>query len=466
MPFMRKKTVDAIQNSARSAEHDAKMIVNSVTRQLDAFAKIGLSHGGDRDLYAVYGYPRVRDYAMYYEQYQSGDIANAIVAKPARSCWRDKAYLTATQESDESISDDIFNDLDKIGMFDALEKADILNRIGSYSLLYIGGLPGEVNRAVDGTANLKDIYFSQWSQDSAQIDTYDTDMGSRRYGLPTSYTLTPTCNDGNSNAIDTRQGMKVHWSRIVHLAEGSLDNNISGISSLEPVFNRLLDIQKVIGGAGEAYYINMARKFLMEIDKETVLPEGYFEETAEMAQEYINNQEIIMGAKGAKITAVSVSHADPTGTVTVAMQAISGATGIPIRILTGEGAGQLAGNEDKASWNQLISDRQNQVCAGWLDAVLAILANANAITLPEVYYTKWPKPEAMDELTQAEVNLKEAETADAYATALNKYTLSPGVQNIIGEEQFAEEIMHLDPDEVAAGRKDMEDTDNDIPEGE
>ena len=64
------------------------------------------------------------------------------------------------------------------------------------------------------------------------------------------------CNRADVKKDPNRKTINVHYSRVIPLAEGALDSEIDGISSIEPVFNRLLDWEKVVGGSSEAVYQN------------------------------------------------------------------------------------------------------------------------------------------------------------------------------------------------------------------
>jgi hypothetical protein len=227
------------------------------------------------------------------------------------------------------------------------------------------------------------------------------------------------------------------------MSEGALDNGIYGAPALEAVANRLVDLNKTIGGSAEAYYRNAAKKFTMDIDKEASISATDIAALDETAREWINGWKDFIGMRGAKIHSQSVDQITPKDTVTVALQAISGATGIPIRILTGEGAGQLAGNEDKASYNQLISDRQTQVCEPWFLGALRPLDTAGLLELPETFFLDWPVPEAMDEKTKSEVELNEAKTAEATARAVATNGAAPGADLVVPVEEFRADILRL-----------------------
>lgn len=440
----------------RLDDDQADLLINATTtalkRSLDNL--YGISHNGKRDLVKIYGYPEPGDLCFDYflTQYKMNGVANRIASMPPRSCWRDGAFLAESDdENAEVILAEEMRALGRAGLFRELEKADILNRLGQFSVMYIG-LPdnNDLTKPVGkGGGSIEDIYFAAFSEASVTISKYDTDKTSKRFGLPEIYTLTPgATGTGSNKAADTRQPIKAHWSRVVHLAEGALDNGVYGIPVLQPIINRCLDLDKTVGGAAEAFFRNAAQKMVMAIDKEaTITPEGMTAFQADV-EKFVNQMQNIIGAKGSKISALAVQTADPGPVTATAWEFIAGYTGISRRIWTGDGSGQYTGNEDKASFNQIISDRQQQECTGWLEQALTAIDSAGLIKMPEDYIIGYPVPTAMDEKTSSEVALNRARAAQAVAGAIQAYAMTPGAESMIPPESFRRAVLELDIEEL------------------
>lgn len=402
------------------------LITNSTStlRDLDTVTGLNLSHGGKRDLDSIYGYTTGgRSYQDYYERYRYTGYGNRIVSAPARSCWRDGAVIKSQSEDGQLVLEEEIQILSRGGMFRVLEQADVLNRIGEFSVMLVG-LPGDgelteplMNASVKG--DLSGVYFSAFAQSAVAVTQYDQNMSSPRYGLPVMYTITPNSSDAktSSSSTDVREPENVHWSRVVRIAEGSLDNSLVGVSSLDPVFNRIDDLNKATGGAAEAFYRNCMQKFGIKIDKDTKYTAADIASLNTAMQEFTNEQKQFIMTQGGETKALPVQIGSPKDSISVAVDELCAATGIPRRILTGEGGGQLKGTEDKASYNQLISDRQQQICAPALFEVLEILDVAGLLELRDEYVIEWPNPTAMDDLTQSEVALNKARTAKEIAGA-------------------------------------------------
>ena len=48
---------------------------------------MGMSHGGSRDLYESFGYPRNIAYIDYVTRYKRQDIAKAVIKRPSKASW-------------------------------------------------------------------------------------------------------------------------------------------------------------------------------------------------------------------------------------------------------------------------------------------------------------------------------------------------------------------------------------------
>ena len=404
---------------------------STLRRQVGSF--LGISHDGKRDIYDIYGYPKTLDgcggFSTMYKYSRRQGIANRIAWGVAKRCWRDGFDIySGPEDDDKPVLVDETNALKKAKVVKKLESADVLNRIGRMSVLFVGvpdgKKPEEPLEPVSslGPDWIDKLYFVAYPYDGIQIAGQVQDPTDPRYGLPEKYQL----QRGQSMDSDKDTSVKsitAHWTRIVHLNENALDSDIEGMGQLEPVFNSILDIEKATGGAAEAYFRNARQKLAYEIDKEfanaALTDEATKKNFQDAAEKFTNEWQDHTMAAGATVKPVQVSHASPLDTVKVALWNISSSTGLPIRVLTGEGAGQLAGSEDQLAYNQIIKDRQNIVCTEWVNRVLEIISNAGMIDLPEDYEVRFPPQEAATEKEQAEINNKNADTLQKVTAAVS-----------------------------------------------
>jgi hypothetical protein len=412
----------------------AMAIINqSTVKFFDRVASaLGLSHDGKRDIYDIYGYPKSLGGSSGFEKMYSycrrQGIANRLTFGMAKRCWRDGFNVLSDEEDKKSlVLTEEIKKLNRKGLAKKLEQADILNRIGRFSVLLVGVPDGrdliEEVGVVRGDG-FKSIFFKAYAYDGITIHSYETDILSPRFNLPLIYSVQRGQTRGdNEKDNSSAEALLVHWSRIVHLNENALDSEIEGMGYLEPIFNRILDLDKACGGSSEAYFRNAKGKIAFEVDKDfasSLVKKEYKDAFQEGAENFTNQFKDHITALGSKVSSIDTPHASPLDTVKVLLWEISGYSGFPIRILTGEGSGQLAGSEDQLAVNQVVADRQRIVCTSWLINVLEILQKANMLTFDESWVVDFPLQTATTEEQEAEINNKNADTLNKVVDAKTK----------------------------------------------
>ena len=426
---------------------------NTLRQQVGNYL-LGVSKDGQRDIYDVFGYTRVRNFDNYFEAFRLQDIAGSIVTSLPSSCWRDGVELFV---DDKPVLEDELKVLKKRKLFQKLEAADVLNRIGSFSVLYVG-IAGQnpmdpIMPVAGGVKHLNKVFFKPYAEDGIIISNTEGEVTNERFGLPTMYQLTVRTRTNSSQPIQEKT-VNVHWSRIVHLAEGALDSEIEGLPALENILNRLVDLNKSVGGSAEAFFRNARQKIVLEADdkdfKNNFSPEAKADlDTATEA--FQNGWQDFIKLHGIKAKSLDAPYHDPKETVMAAVKMISGATKIPIRILLGEGAGQLAGNEDKDSYNNLIDQRQKLWCCNWLERLFEILAAAGLLAIPDNMDIKFPINEAMNEKQKSEVTKNNSEAMVNISTALAEPN---GLAGEMSAEQAITEVLGLEYIPVTDGADD------------
>lgn len=388
---------------------------------------LGLSHGGKRYTYEIYGYPESLNgeagFLRMYKLSRRMGLANRITWGVPKTCWRDgfEIYASDDEEADQIELDELTQlfDTDLMSKF---ERADILNRIGQFSCMYVGiaGDDPETPIWESGARSIDELFFKAYGYDGIEISGTVQDVTDRRFGEPEFYTVKSESR-GDSDKDTTISAKKVHWSRIIHMCEGALDSEVEGMGVLEPVFNRLLDFDKAVGGSSEAYFRNARRIITQEIDPTyataLVNNESARKDFEEKTKAFTNESKDWLVSSGAKINQLQATHASPLDTAKVILWEVSGYTGIPLRVLTGEGAGQLAGSEDQLAYNSLIADRQKQICTPWVRDLFNILKQCGLIELPDGYDIRYPTQRAVTEIQEVEIAHKKAQTVDLIVKA-------------------------------------------------
>lgn len=401
--------------------------VNALNNQLSSvrsqFAQtlLGISHDGKRNLNDIYGYPDSLNgsigFQLMYDMAKREGIANRLTYGTARTCWREgfEVFDSTEEDANELLADEIAK-LNKAGLTKKIERADILNRIGAMSVLFVGvpdgREPSEPVGKVTGDG-FKSIYFQPFAYDGIEITKIVNDPKDPRYGLPELYQVSRQSRGDTEKDTSGTSAIVVHWSRIIHMSEGALDSNVEGTPFLQPIYNRIIDINKATGGSAEAYFRNARGKIAFEVDKDfaaSTLDPSSMKKLDESAMQFTNEWKDHIYTAGAKATAIDTPHHSPRDTVMASLWEVAGYSGYPIRILTGEGSGQLAGSEDQLALNAIIADRQNTVCADWVVRVFEILSMAGMIEWNGSWVVRFPKQSTVTEMQQVELDNKKADT--------------------------------------------------------
>ena len=89
------------------------------------------------------------------------------------------------------------------------------------------------------------------------ISQWETDATNPRYGLPVLYTVQVNqLSDRGAKQVVPKSAFTVHHSRVIHVAENTDDNDVFGEPSLRPVWNHLLDLEKVVASSAETFWLN------------------------------------------------------------------------------------------------------------------------------------------------------------------------------------------------------------------
>jgi len=229
----------------------ALMVLSAISGRAALAAALGKSFRGDRDLYQALGYPLEISLEQYEAKYKRQDVAGKLVDLPARDTWRKPpTILDGDQEDETEFTQALQKLVDQRRLWHYLERVDRLSGLGQYGVLLIGvkgegALDQPVSAELSGPDRI--IYLSGFGEQDAQIKEFEQDPGNARFGLPSLYEI------DLGQIGDQRLGKKrVHHSRIIHVAEDLLTDDVHGRPRLERVYNRLDDLEKIVGGGAEA----------------------------------------------------------------------------------------------------------------------------------------------------------------------------------------------------------------------
>lgn len=437
----------------------ARMIANATLADRATLSRyLGMSYmdsTGDykRDLYTALGYPTTLCFDNYLSRYARQDIAKRIVAAPVEEAWQ---FLPSIVEDEDPKNTTQFEKaLEELGkrvnLFDVIERADLLSGIGRFGVIVLGYDDGKEawKQPVEGTRELK--FLLPFSEKSVTIEQFVTDGSDPRYNLPEFYKISPQTLNNQVDTVSLTGTHVVHWSRVIHLAEGLLEDDVYGEPRLRSVWNRLEDIERLSGGSAEMFWRGAFPGMGFNLDPDMVWDETVTDSqgrTPREAQEeeieaLIHGLRRYARLQGIKAEQFLPQVASPLEHLDAQFQLISAATGIPKRILTGSERGELASSQDEDAWIRKLDRRRRRYLEPKIIRPIIDRFIAHGV-LPEPsdgYQVNWPDMLTTDGMEQAEIAAKTTE-------ALSKYAQSPGIESVVPVEVFLKEVMGFSYDLV------------------
>ncbi len=375
-------------------------------------AMAGLTFGGARDLYKVFGWKRDPTHRDFLAKYLKQDITQRVINAPVNGTWTDHPMLeggTAFNTAWKTLVDD--NDI-----YHYLAKADIFAGLGAFSVLIVGIDDGrKLSQPVNVAAGRQNkvLYLQPYLEGSVEVTAFDVDETSKRFGKPVMYRITPGESILTRGSVDARlkgkSKFEVHYSRVLHIADNTLENTVFGHSRLESIYNVLDDILKVTGGSAETYWLAANRGIHIDIDKEIDLQADDAADLSDEIEEYQHQATRVIRTRGAKVNNLGSDVADPKNTFGVQMALLSSNTNIPQRVLMGAEAGQLASQQDRANWATYLAARVSAFAEPvMLKPFIRMMVAMGVVPEPKKLKIQWPEPFKMNPLERAQTSAQQA----------------------------------------------------------
>lgn len=420
-------------------------VLSAVTNRLKLAGRLGMSHQGTRDLYTTLGYPRHLSSSDFLSQWKRHDIARAVVDRPAKMTWQGDLYISESTEEDETVLEKEYKALeDRLALKSQFLRLDRLSQLGRYAVMLLGFDDSNqetwAQPVTPGERTL--LYTKVVSQANAEISTWENDPSNERYGKPRIYKIKLT----KPGTTDKQVTLNVHYTRIIHVAQDLLENDIEGTPVMETIFNRLKDIEKLVGGSAEMFWRGARPGYAGTAQDGYTIGEDSKKALQEQIQEYENDLRRILVTEGIELDSLAQQIADPKGHVEVQLQMISAATGIPLRILLGSERGELASSQDDNNWKEWIESRRLEMAEPFIvrpfvDRLIQFKALPEIKDEEEGYRVTWSNLFTMDDTTKAEIGAKRT-------TALNQYTSNPYAEQTVPLEGFLKYFLQMEDEEV------------------
>lgn len=407
-----------------------RMTANSVLGDRMALAQqMGQLTFGDkrRDVYAAAGYDATITHAQYLARFLRQDVAQRVVAAAVDETWRKQPTLLDGKDAETGSEGTPFVDgwltltraaadeaETRRGLAHYLARLDLVSRIGRYAVLFLGLADGKEPHEPALAGSLKETsglaFASVFNEGAARVTQWETDKRSPRYGKPVAYQLTGSADGGQAASVTA------HWTRCVHVADNVLTNDLYGAPALEVVWNRLIDLDKIMAATGEAGWSQMQPGVVFSTRDGYELGADDADARQEQMDEFVHGLRRYLEMNGYDVTTLGGSFQDPSGGINNVLKLISAASGVPLRKLTGSERGELSSTQDDDNWIDVIEARQVQhVTPVIIEPVVNRLVWLGVLPAPSsgAYTVWWPSLRQKNPTQQAQI-------ADTNASALQK----------------------------------------------
>lgn len=354
----------------------------------------GMTFGNTRNVRNSLGYKEILGPADYWDRYERDGVAARVVEAFPEGTWRGagEVYEVDDPKTETDFEKAWRGFAERLTVWPTMLRTDILTGLGQYAVLLIGA-PGDLKDPLPKTLKLDDVAFLMpYSQRDVTVKNTDNDKKSARFGEVVTYEFK---NPGNSSLSSVSSDKTVvHWTRVIHVPERMLDDNQNGQPRLARVWNRLDDLEKVVGAGSEAFWLRAHQGYQFNLDKELELDADGEKALEEEVDEFMNGMRRAVRTRGVDLKALGSDVAIFDRNVSSIVGLISAATKIPQRILMGSEQGQLASQQDRVNWAQRVQDRRTQFAEPYMirPFVNRLIAHK---ALPEVSYKIW-WPEVFD----------------------------------------------------------------------
>jgi hypothetical protein len=443
---------------------NAEMILNAFTSRSDMLGKL---FDPRRDIDDECGYAKTINETQYRQMYDR-EIGRRVVNVYPEETWKKmpRVYEDADPEVSTPFEESLAAFESKHHLFHFMQRADELSGIGHYGVILWGVGDGkQLHEPVDGWESWEEstgsprtteapenrIHFIRVLDESlCRVGSYEADVGNPRYGLPTSYVITlvdPRNLESDATVTQpNKNDTVVHWTRITHLADNRKTSETIGTPRMEPVWNRLYDLRKVLGGSGEMYWKGGFPGISLETQPGLENATLDKEATREMMSDYMNGLQRYVALTGMSAKSLAPQISDPSQTFEVQIKAICVTLGIPYRVFMGIEEGVVSGDQATQAWAGRLMNRQERYVTPMLiDPIIQRLIEYGALkptAEPQGWNVEWPDLTAPNEKDKAEVAVRKT---DAFA----KY-VAGGVDTLIPPLAFLTIVCGMEEDSAMA----------------
>lgn len=427
------------------------MIQNVSTMRNQALQRL-LNPINAKDVNKECGYPDNIDIADYKKTFSRNGIAKrAVQILPEESWAMFPEVYENENEGNETEFEKTWTALEKEKkIFHYLRRIDVLSGIGQFGVLLLGLNDGkQLSEAVEGineltgektgNQNYELLYLKPFDQGNVKILTKEANVNSPRFGYPKTYSIQFESADAQ-NSFTT---LNVHWTRIIHVADNRECSEVLGIPRLESVYDRILDIIKVLGGSGEMFWKGGFPGLAFESSTDPLAPAMDTDAVKDEVESYMASLQRYIAVENMQVKSLNPQVASPKEHIEANLRDIAISLGIPYRIFLGTEEAKLASSQDITTWNKRITSRQENyispyIIRSFIDRLIAF----GILPKVEEYFIDWPDLNTPTDADKAIV-------AKTITEALSSY-VAGGVDSLIPPLQYFTMFLGLSMEEAEA----------------
>jgi hypothetical protein len=255
---------------------------------------------------------------------------------------------------------------------------------------------------------------------------------------------------------------RVHWSRLIHLADNRRNSEIYGTPRMQIAFNRLYDLRKLLGAAPEMFWKGGFPGLSLEVNPNLQDMELDKAATRQEMEDYMNGLQRYLALVGVSAKSLAPQVADPSAHFEMAIKSICISLKIPYRIFLGTEDSQLAGKQDTRAWNTRLSYRQQKYLNPFvLRPLLNRLMTYGVLPFVKKFFINWKDFNTLSDTEKAQIAVHRTD-------ALTKY-VAGGVDTLVPPEQYFLHFLELPYEEtkmiIQAAKKWIGDVSGDDDEG-
>lgn len=380
-----------------------------------------------KDINFSCGYPNFITISDYKGLYDREGLAQRVVNLLPKGSWSINPEIKEGEETEETEFEKQWKKLEKeFQIYSYLQRVDVLSGIGRFGVLLLGLSDGlDLDQPVIGT-NLTLLYLRPFDESVVEVLKKETDITNPRFGFPTQYSI--QFEDTSQLNTTVSKTKTVHWTRVLHVADNLETSEVFGVPRMKPVYNRLLDVRKILSGSGEMFWKGAFPGYALEIDKTIKNPT--LDATSIRAEflKYSSGLQRYIALEGVTAKSLDPQVSDPGPHLKAQLEYIALTMEIPLRIFLGSEQAKLASTTDKETWNDRLANRQESYVDPRIIRRLITMFMAYGILSEAEYKVIWADLNTPTDKDKAEVG---EITAKAMALYVNS-----GMSSLIGPKEF------------------------------